>query len=163
MIFKYVKKIITGLFSTIYAILAFFNLQVTLLLALIGVVLYFTGVLTSNHTFSLVYEIILIASVVYAVVSTVRKLLGLGKDKKKPKRSSNAQIISTDGVGEKEEEKEEKVLVEEPAKRLEPVIEKPRYYRVKQSKDYIMAEYSDRYELFRITGEGLKKVRTDLK
>ena len=41
--------------------------------------------------------------------------------------------------------------------------EKPRYYKLKQNPDYVMAEYSDRYELFLITANGLKKVRTDYK
>ena len=41
--------------------------------------------------------------------------------------------------------------------------EKPRYYKLKQNPDYVMAEYSDRYELFLITAKGLEKVRTDYK
>jgi hypothetical protein len=41
--------------------------------------------------------------------------------------------------------------------------ETPRYYRVAQNPKYVMAEYSDRVELFYDSPRGLKYVRTDYK
>ena len=43
------------------------------------------------------------------------------------------------------------------------VEEKPKFYRVAQNKNYLMAEYSNRVELFLITANGLQKIRTDYK
>ena len=43
------------------------------------------------------------------------------------------------------------------------VEEKPKYFKVKQNPNYIMAEYMDRYELLVKTESGLKLVRTDYK
>lgn len=39
----------------------------------------------------------------------------------------------------------------------------PKYYAVKQNRNYVMAEYEDRYELFVKCNGGLKRVRTDYK
>lgn len=39
----------------------------------------------------------------------------------------------------------------------------PKYYAVKQNRNYVMAEYEDRYELFVKYNGGLKRVRTDYK
>lgn len=39
----------------------------------------------------------------------------------------------------------------------------PKYYSVRQNRDYVMAEYEDRYELFVKRDGGLQKVRTDYK
>lgn len=46
-----------------------------------------------------------------------------------------------------------------------PVAESevPRYFRVKQNPSFIMAEYSNRYELFRVENGQLVKIRTDYK
>ena len=42
-------------------------------------------------------------------------------------------------------------------------VETPTYYRVKQNSEYVMAEYKDRYELYRIIDGQMKKIRTDYK
>lgn len=45
----------------------------------------------------------------------------------------------------------------------DPKSEVPRYFRVAQNPKYVMAEYSDRVELFYDSPRGLKYVRTDYK
>ena len=153
LIFGIIKNFFVTIFTILYKILAFFNLQLTLLIALIGGILYFTGVFEQNPAILIIFYVLLIISIGYAILATIKKLLGLDK---KVKKSKGAQIISTDV-------KEEKEQVEE---KQEEVVQKPdlpTYYKVKNQPDYVMAEYHDRYELFRKTEQGLKKVRTDYK
>lgn len=143
-------------FTVVYKILSVLNLQLTLFVLLIGAVLFLTGTLNKNPTVLLIFQIILICSVVYAIISTLKRMLGI---KKKPKKSKGAQILTTDGennvnVADIENGSERQIQVEQDA---------PTYFRVKQNPEYVMAEYKDRYELFRITKDGLKRVRTDYK
>ena len=152
LIFGIIKNIFVTLFTIVYKIFALFNLQLTLLIALIGVILYFTGVFEQNTAILIVFYILLIISISYAILSTIKKLLGLDK---KIKKSKGAQII----VAKTEEESSAETQQE----KNQPKTETPTYFRVKNHPDYVMAEYNDRYELFRKTEEGLKKIRTDYK
>ena len=146
-----IKALIKGVFKLIYKLISLFNLQFTLFVVLIGTLLYFTGTLSNNQTVLLVFQAALIISVVYAILTTIKKLLGIGK---KVKKSKGMQIVEPERKTKTEEE--QTVSVEQP-------IEKPRYYRVKRNPDYVMAEYSDKYELYRIGQNGLIKIRTDYK
>ena len=169
LIFGLVKKIIVGFFSVIYKVLSLFNLQFTLLVALVGVVLYFTGTLSNGGVVPIIFYIALIASIIYAIVASIRKLLGLGK---KVKRSKGVQIVEGDnknqdgtGIGTCNVSAQplSSGQTVEPQEVIVQQVDKPRYYRVKQNPEYIMAEYSDRVELFKISGSKLIKVRTDYK
>ncbi|MBR2448913.1 MAG: hypothetical protein IKB30_02195 [Clostridia bacterium] len=146
-----IKALIKGVFKLIYKLISLFNLQFTLFVVLIGTLLYFTGTLSNNQTVLLVFQTALIISVVYAILTTIKKLLGIGK---KVKKSKGMQIVEPERKTKTEEE--QMVSVEQP-------IDKPKYYRVKQNPDYVMAEYSDKYELYRIGQNGLIKIRTDYK
>ncbi len=154
LIFGIIKNIFVTLFTIVYKIFALFNLQLTLLVALIGVILYFTGVFEQNTAILIVFYILLIISIFYAILSTIKKLLGLDK---KIKKSKGAQIIDA----KTEEEKESSTEIQQD--KDQPKSETPTYFRVKNHPDYVMAEYNDRYELFRKTEAGLKKIRTDYK
>ena len=155
LIFGFIRKIIKVFFTVIYKILAFFNLQLTLLLALIGLVLYITGIFEKNSIVLIIFYVLLVLSIVYAITGTIKRLLGI---EKRVKKSKGAQIIN-EQVDSQESVQEEvsQVKVEQVKK------ESPTYYTVRQNNNYIMAEYSDRYELYKKTEEGLKKVRTDYK
>lgn len=167
LVFGLIWKIIKVFFTVAYSILSFFGLQFTLLLGLIGVVLYFTGTLDANRAVLVIYTLLLVLSVVYAVMSTIKKLLGLDK---KVKRSKGMQIV----------DKPKDQPVEQPQYQQQPVApqyqpplpsaqtpivasEVPRYFRVKQNPSFVMAEYSNRYELFRVENGQLVKIRTDYK
>lgn len=153
---KFIFKIVFGF---IYKILSIFNLQPALFFCLLGIVLYFAGVF-ENAVFLLIYQLALILSFVYAIAQTVSKMLGLNK---KVKKSKGAQIIDTDKQSENvkdEKNKSEDLLDDELKTTTEQV---PKYFRVKQNPDYVMAEYPDRYELYQIQDGKLKKIRTDNK
>ncbi len=143
------------MFTILYKILALFNLQITLLIALIGIVLFFTGVFEQNPAILMAFYILIIISIAYAILTTIKKLLGIDK---KIKRSKGAQIISADTKEEKGQENSA-----EQQETAEQKVETPTYFKVKNQPDYLMAEYHDRYELFRKTEAGLKKIRTDYK
>lgn len=145
--------------------LAFFNLHFTLLLGLIGVVLYFTGALTNNRAVLVVFALLLVLSVVYAVMATIKKLLGLDK---KVKRSKGVQIIDKPDV--EDYNGAQQTPSPQPQNNYGAYVsaqpsqsEVPRYFRVRQNPSFIMAEYSNRYELFKMENGKLIKVRTDYK
>ena len=153
LIFGIIKTIFSAVFGVLYKLIALLNLQLTLLLLLIGAVLYLTGVFEQGQTFLTLYQVLLVISAVYAVISTIKQLLGI---EKKVKRSKGAQIIDSQVQTEK---LEQPIIV---PTQIEPQ-QKPVYYRVKQNPEYVMAEYGDRYELFRVTDGQMKKIRTDYK
>ena len=154
LIFGFIRKIIKVFFTVLYKIFAFFKLQATLLLALLGIVLYITGIFDKNSVVLIIFYVLLVLSIVYAIAGTIKRLLGIDK---RVKKSKGAQIINEQVDNQEEKESENQV-------QLDPVKkESPTYYTVKQNNNYIMAEYSDRYELFKKTENGLKKVRTDYK
>ena len=92
LIFGIVKKIILVIFTVIYKILALFNLQLTLLLSLVGLILFLTGAFDVKAVL-VVFYVLIIFSIVLAVITTIKKVLGIGN---KPKKSKGAQIIDTD-------------------------------------------------------------------
>lgn len=155
-----IKKIVKGALSFVYKLIKVFNLQLSLLVVLVGAILFFTGAFENNATMEVIFLIVFIISVFYAAISSVRKVLSLGTEPKEKK--ARVEIIKTDG--EKKIERESNEPKEEKTSSPNQTEEgKPKYYRVKQNPQYVMAEYSDRYELYYRTESGLKKVRTDYK
>lgn len=153
--------LIKGVLKFIYQLLSLFNLQITLLIGVVGLILFFSGVFENNSGAELIFFILLIFSILYAVYVSVKKVFKF--DEKKKEKRSKIDIVETKSVETDRKEQnsfvDEQFLIKEP--KIE--IEKPKYYRVKQNPNYVMAEYSDRYELFCKTENGLKKVRTDYK
>lgn len=165
LIFGSIKLIVSTIFKLVYKIIAFLNLQLALLIALIGVVLFFTGVFEGNGAFLSVYCVVLICSAIFGVILSLLKLLGIDKRKKtrgKVKITNSSEIAN---VQEKafEVASQPQLNVNESVNSRYNTEEQPKYYAVKQNQNYIMAEYSDRYELFLKTPQGLKKVRVDYK
>ncbi len=201
LVFGIIKKILVGIFKAIYAVLSFFHLQLTLLVAVVGAILFLTGVLSSNYTVKVLFFLALILSVVYAIVRIICSLLGIGKKKKRGKvqvvkvdnvkgaETQNAYNVQTNAQTQRESngtQEQEYIGFEEarnstwqkpigytsPFERTQATTQTPNfgnesqfigYFRVKQNPNYLMAEYTDRYELFVKTDGGLKKVRTDYK
>ncbi len=62
-----------------------------------------------------------------------------------------------------EEECAVAATIEQKTKRKNHGKERPKYYNVAGRPDYIFAEYSDRFELFKKSSDGLFLVRTDYK
>ncbi len=158
LVFGIIKSIFGAVFGVLNKILSVFNLQPTALLLLIGLVLYFTGTMDRSPVLLTVFQLVVIVSVVYAVISTIKSILGI---EKKVKRSKGAQIVNN-----AEQPTTVNTVEQSVAGVVAPVVveqEKPVYFSVKQNPEYVMAEYKDRYELFRIVNGSLKKIRTDYK
>ncbi len=161
LVFGFIKKTIGEIFKLLYKLIALFNLQFTLLVLLIGLILYLTGVIEEGNTVMTIFYFTLAISVAVAVIATVKKVLGLGKNvsrskgvqlvKEAPKDNAD---IAMDNQSDNEEIKEEMTS---------PNDDTPKYYRVKQHAGYIMAEYPDKYELYKVSSGKMIKVRTDLK
>ena len=158
LIFGMIKRIISTLFRAIYSVISIFNLQLALLVLVVGLVVYLTGAM-NNPTVKLIFDGAFILSVVFAILLTIKKLLGIGKS---PKKSKGVQVVNTEQTVQQAQPVQP--VVATPIIQSQTVApEKPVYYRVKGNDNYVMAEYSDKYELFLITDGGLKKVRTDFK
>lgn len=151
-----IKKIIMWVLKALYKIIALLNLQLPLLVALIGVVLYLVGVFDQGGAPLAVFGICMVLSVVIAVFGLIKKLLGLGG---KVKKGKGMQIVN-DNV------QPQPIVYAQPTQYQAPQPEQngsPKYYRVKQNPNYVMAEFPDRYELYRLSGGEMIKVRTDYK
>lgn len=155
MIFGFIKKIISIFFKGIYTIISVLNLQFLLFVGVVGGILYLMGVVKENQTVKILLIVFAGLAVIYAVVVTFMKLFGLNKPRKrrdnKPKRNKIEAEEDTESFSPLEV-KEEKV------KEIQP-----KYFRVKQNPNMVMAEYEDRYELFDVTDGDMKKIRTDYK
>lgn len=170
LIFGIIKKIIVMFFTVIYKILALFNLQFTLLLLLVGLILFLTGAF-QNSAVLIVFYVLIVFSIVLAIISTIKRILGIDK---KTKKSKGAQIVDTNGA---KQQTVQPAMAQPQVQTVQAQVvpstlsaensivkeEQPIYYRVKQNTNYVMAEYSDRYELFKKTENGLVKVRVDRK
>lgn len=162
-----VKRVIVSVFKAVYTILSLFNLHLTILVGLVGLVLYLTGVFDKYPAVELGFYFLFFASVILAVILSVRKLLGLVAPKEKKKRGVEI-VEETDSANAPAPEPEQppvraEVAAETPAQPVPEPITYPRYFTVKQNKDYVMAEYKDRYELYFKDRNGLRKIRTDYK
>ena len=159
LIFGIFKSMFGAVFGVLYKLISLFNLQFTALTLLIGIVLYFTGVFEQSSAFKTIYQLLIVLSAVYAIIATIKKLLRLDN---KVKKSKGAQI-KTLSSEEKNERKEERIEELPRVKEQENKEEKPRYFRIKKNPNFVMAEYSDRYELYKIEGGRLIKIRSDYK
>ena len=180
LIFGIIKKIIVTVLTFVYKVLSLFNLQMTALVLLVGLVLFVTGVLERSAAALIIFCFALVLSVLGAVWFTVKRLLGLSGGKKR----KGVEIIKSKGVKTDDippaapaPERAQPAYAEEyaprqvsetadtdtaqaaPAASTESIPAYPRYFAVRQNKDYILAEYADRYELYLKERYGLKKIR----
>jgi len=171
--------IISTVFQAVYAVISLLKLQFVILVSVLWLILHFTGITVKYPIANLFLSLALIASVIYAVVSILKALLGLGGKKKKRrgaqlvKSSKRAAKEDDDTVAETATSVSENTFNNAAAAAATPVqpsaqvaaerVEEPKYFRVKQNPDLVMAEYGDRYELYKISGGSLVKIRTDFK
>ena len=162
--------ILSTVFQTIYGVISFFHLQGTVIVALLWIILHFTGVTDKFAVVKLLLSLALILSVLYAVYAIIKSLLGL--DYKRKKRRGAEVIRSKETTFEDRQDKPQTVCdapyqfqTEEEQPQTQSVVseDQPKYFRVRQNPSLIMAEYNDRYELYKITDKGLLKMRTDFK
>ncbi len=144
LVFGLIKKLIVSLCSAVYKIISLLNLQFTLLIAMVGLLMFLTG-LFENRLWLIVFYFALIFSVIFSILGTIKKLLGLGK---KVDRKKNIQIVEP-SEGESVAQNEES--------------DYPRYYRVRCNQNQLMAEFSDRYELYEKRNGEWVMLRTDKK
>ncbi|MBQ9514358.1 MAG: hypothetical protein IJR66_05250 [Clostridia bacterium] len=148
--------------KVVYRILKLFNLQFAFLVLVAGLFLFVFGAF-NDKTVLICFYVALIISVLGALYITATKS---GRKKKKYKKDigdvgdyySQKRKESVGKEDAQPKKAEEDVIIKEDIKE-----EKPKYYKVSQNPNYIMAEYSDRYELYYKSVHGLKKIRTDYK
>ena len=181
-----IRKGFRAVLKFMYKIIDFLNLQLPLLVVLIGVVLYFTGTFEKVPTVLLVFYVVICASIVFSIVATVRRLLGFDKkSREKVKKEKQENVASennnaqenTDGVQGSSAfapapapATEDQLRVDSVGAEIIPEnisvpapSQVPVYFTVKQNPNYLMAEFDDRFELYLKTKNGLQKVRVDYK
>ncbi len=163
-IFGLIKKLFVYIFKFLYIIIKFLNLQLAVLVGLIGLLLYITGKLEGGALATIFY-ILLVLSLFYAIIKTIQSILF--PKSKKEKNTRKVEIVDT-----KETTTQTTVPPVSPVPPTQTAVppiapptdaKYPQYFVVKQNPKYIMAEFSDRYELYEKTAHGLVKVRTDPK
>lgn len=159
LIFGAIRRLIRGVFTSIYRVLSLFNLQLTILCLCVGAILYLTGALNSSDVLLVVYLIVLGLSVAYAVVATFRRILGL--DKKKDKKEIQRREPVVEQPVHQEYQPQQQIDVDFPTKTVEN--ETPKYFKVKGHPDYVMAEYSNRYVLYKVVNGKMIEIRIDYK
>lgn len=179
LIFGLIKMILSTVFHAIYAVVSLFKLQYALLVIVTWVILLLAGITEKYPIANVLLSMALVASVVYAVFAILKGLLGFGGKKKKRR---GAQVVKSKKATDEQADEPEKIVAESGAVNSNAPIEservnsnssiqtppiaindQPKYYRVKQNPELIMAEFLDRYELYKISGDSLVKIRTDFK
>ena len=143
-----ITKIITSIIKLIYKLAKVLNLGATFFVSVVGLVVYLAGGFEDEKV-KTIFIAILISTIVLALFLTIKKIFFPKKKKR------NVQIV---GSAEKQVKDEEEMVVDLPKASVYP-----KYYAVRQNKNYIMAEYSDRYELYKIENGKMFKKRTDYK
>lgn len=163
LVFGFISKIVKTVFKAIYKFFGFFNLHLTMLVAVVGAILYLTGVLNSSNVALLIFYVLLILSVVYAIIKSIKQLLGLGK---KVEKKKSMQIISSvntvDGLSDGAETDETSIVNRDAyvdANQNRPI----HYFTAKSNPNVIVCEYVDKYVLYLKTEGGYKYIRTDKK
>ena len=155
LIWGVIKNTVKTLLRGIYAVINFLNLQLALIVALVGAVLYFTGLFENSRAALLIFYAALIFSIVLAIVLTIRKLLGLNK---KVERKKEMQVVSAPAP-DTEERAEDKSVEEDAAEKTD----EPVYFAINGRPGYYMAEFCDRYEMYYVKDGKFIKIREDKK
>lgn len=191
LLFGVIKKLISTAFKTVYKILGVFNLQVSLLVLVLGIILWITGVFASVPAVLTAFWITLALSFVLAgflTVSKIKKWGGKIFKKKKDERLAHADVSNVPDRLNGAQATAQPIVVDAqpiaPAPQVQPVYPQqnygfetkqeteikfqpkeiyPKYFRVAKNPKYYFAEYADRYELFYDNGYSPVKVRTDYK
>lgn len=100
-------------------------------------------------------------SLLFAIVITIRKLFGL--DKRKGKEKSQKPAVDGQELDTVNNQYEPVIEEEVLKKHQTPEASPPKYFRVKDNKDLVMAEYDDKVELYRLENGKMIKIRTDYK
>jgi hypothetical protein len=111
---------------------------------MVGLVMFLTGVF-EDRIWLIVFYFAVILSIVFSIFGTIKRLLGIGK---KVDRKKGVQIVGTTAQ-EQESVTEEQTY--------------PKYYKVRSNQNQLMAEFSDRYELYEKINGAWVQIRTDKK
>lgn len=166
-------------FDIVYKVLKILKLQLLLAVLFVGLVLLLTKVLFNPENMAITYIWIgfLALGFFYAVIGNmnrIRKLFSGVEKNRKEKLEERAKAEALREEKQKSKLKFEKIEENKSEPEIIPQVAEnqigqrtkekyPKYYKVSQNNDYVMAEYKDRYELYVKKNGKLFKVRTDAK
>lgn len=144
--FKGIYNFVDSFFQAIWVVVRRLCLQPLLLVGVCWVCfLALADNAKANSEINLLFAILTGLSFAYAVAATLYNVLIFVKETKSQPKQKKQRIVSVAEITSNQ------------------VGEKPSYYRVAQNPQYVMAEYSDRYELYYDDGDKLKFVKVTLK
>lgn len=166
MIYIKSRKLFPSFFKTgktvskwIFDFLTFLNLHVILFVVVVGILLYLLGVFNTVPELVIVYPIVLVLSIIFAISSTINKIINpKSKNKKKKKNTQDKDEPKVD------------VKVSNDVNYNEPKVDEPldttkviRYFKTAKNPNVVVVEYIDRYDLYYKSNTGFKFIRTDYK
>ena len=186
LIFGLIKTIISLAFKIVYKIIKWFRLIFAVLVFIAWVILHFTGVLADYPYIKIILAVLMVLALIYPIYALIRKLT---KKRINNGEENSQTIIDSEGKTYQADKPYKPYQTEQPYKPNNVFQAGPNYqselikqeqsssiqysgssdptfigyFKVKQNPNYLMAEYTDRYELFLKTENGLKKVRVDYK
>ena len=102
--FGIIKTVVSTVSQVVYGLICFLNLQPVLIVLLLWVLLHFTGLTEKYSVLILVLCVLLVLSVVYAVLTSLKQLLGLDKKPKKARRGADT-VVKADKVSNLDSDK----------------------------------------------------------
>lgn len=155
------EKVIGVVVKGFFKFLGFLHLTPMFFVGLIGVILYFTGAF-ENQIVTIVFDVVLGLTGAYSIVGIIMSLTGKWK-KKEGKKRGKVDIVENENGETSGEQVVSQVQPTVQTVNVSPAPPSVRYYEVRQNPSLVMAEYADRYVLYRKTPNGLVKIRTDYK
>ncbi len=172
LIFGIIKGVVTLVFKVVYGIIRLFCLQLPVLVGIVGLVLFVAGAFKENSQVLTIFYAAMGGSIFISLIMLLRKIF----KKSKVDRKKNVQIMTEQGESTETTVEEQPTPVQTPQQTVAQAVSQttqpttaneredyPKYYAVRQNRNYVMAEYEDRYILYHRTKDGLKEVRTDYK
>ncbi len=172
MITSTIKRIFKAIFKGVYSVISFLNLQYTLLVLLVGLILFIAGVFDKNQSIYVIFWVFLGLSVLLSLSLNLKRLSPKNKKEKnlkqiteQPSVKQYSEIQTDNYEAQAHSDIVGGQISGQPIFAPSGVIEdKPlKYFRVKQNPNYVVGEFSNRYELYLKTQGGLKRIRIDYK
>lgn len=170
----FVGKFIKFVFGLVLKVLSFFNLEYAALVVLVGLVMWLTGAFEVLPWLFALFAALAVISVAFGIYKT------FSSDKKPKEKKDERGYVEMNANGATPQdtsrpsaspatglpEHDERAYRDREGARTAtstglPVY--PRYYAVRQNPAYVMAEYEDKFVLYRKVSGGLRYVRTDKK
>ncbi|MBQ0099531.1 MAG: OadG family protein [Firmicutes bacterium] len=146
----------------VYKVLKLLKIQFLAAVLFVGAILFIFKVIPENTKVLITLIVFVALGFLYFIFGNMHRInkffSKFQRESKKSEKEENSKEELKEEVITKQEEQNIENNREETIKQ-----DYPKYYAVKEHKNYVMAEYQDRYVLYRRENGKLYKIRTDRK